>query len=195
VPCACLAPGSSSGPSGSLTNSRAQIHWEPDLPVARAPFEDVQVNWKQRLREAYVFVEHTGSYTRIAEAFEACSAALRAQGVEPSSAPFALYYDDPGKVAASQLRARACYPVAAPQTVQAPLACDVLDGTTVVYAFVGGPYSEVPQAYPALYAFMRSLNWAETGPVREVYLSDPAAVTSPDDLVCEVQIPAAQRRD
>jgi len=189
LPCACLAPGSSSGPSGSLTTSRAQIHWEPDLAVARAPFDDVQVNWKQRLREAYVFVEHTGSYTRMDAAFESCAAALRAQGVKPSGPPFALFYDDPGEVAAHALRARACYPVAAPQAAEAPLGYDVLDGTTVVYAFVGGPYPEVPRAYPALYAFMRGMSWVETGPLREVYLSDPT-VESPDDLVCEVQIPA-----
>jgi effector-binding domain-containing protein len=190
---ACVAPGSSSGAAGSLTSSRAAIHWEADLPVSRPPYDDVSVNWKQRLREAYVFVEHTGSYTRIGAAFEACETALRAQGVNPSGAPFALYFDDPGFVAPHALRSRACYPVAAPVQVRAPLGYDELDGTTVVYAFVGGPYADVPRAYPALYEFLRGLNWVENGPVREVYLVDPAGATSPDELVCEVQIPATQR--
>jgi effector-binding domain-containing protein len=113
--------------------------------------------------------------------------------VRPSGAPFALYYDDPGFVAPHALRARACYPVAAPVEVRAPLGFDALDGTTVVYAFVGGPYADVPRAYPALYEFMRGLNWVENGPVREVYLVAPGQAASPDELVCEVQIPATQR--
>jgi DNA gyrase inhibitor GyrI len=189
----CMGPGSSSGTAGSLTGARAEIHWEADLPVSRAPFEDVSVNWKQRLREAYVFVEHSGSYTRIAAAFEACEAALRAQGVRPSGAPFALFYDDPGYVAPHALRARACYPVTDRVEVRGPLGYDELDGTTVVYAFVGGPYAEVPRAYPALYEFMRGLNWVESGPIRETYLVAPSSVASTDELVCEVQIPAQPR--
>jgi effector-binding domain-containing protein len=59
----------------------------------------------------------------------------------------------------------------------------------VVYAVVGGPYPEVPRAYPGLSSYMRGMGWIEDGPVREIYLVAPGEVKSFDELLCEVQIP------
>jgi effector-binding domain-containing protein len=165
-----------------------------DLPVAQPPFHQVEVNWKQRLPVAYLYLESRGSYTQIGAVLEELHARMTELGVAPAGPPFGLYYDDPGRVAARDLRMRACYPVEGDARPPAPLARDVLPSTTVAYAFVGGAYPEVPRCYPALYGFMSELGWVENGPVREIYLVNPATVASYDALVTEVQIPATSSR-
>jgi effector-binding domain-containing protein len=188
---ACQATtGATSAPA---THARLAAVEQPDLPVARAPYDALKANWKQRLDQAYVFVEVRGDYRDIGRAIERAFAAADAASIEVVGPPFALYFDDPGKVAVDQLRARACLPVAKPIETHEPLGSDVLDSTTVVYAYVGGPYPEVPRAYPGLFAYMRELDWVESGPIREIYLQDPGKVASWDELVTEVQIPAARR--
>jgi AraC family transcriptional regulator len=182
---------------GSTSNVDGRRELAPlatDLAVARAPFDDVQVDWKQRIDQPYVFIEATGSYTGIGRLLERTFEACRAQGLEPSGPPFALYFDDPGRVPAEQLRMRACMPVSSAATPQSPLGYEVLESTTVAYAFVGGPYPEVPRAYPALFAFLRRLNWVEHGPVREIYLRNPGEVRDWSELVTEIQVPAAAAR-
>jgi AraC family transcriptional regulator len=164
---------------------------QTDLALSLAPFEHVEANWKQRLDQPYVYIELRGSYTEIGRTLERVDQALRAQAIEPSGPPFALYYDDPGQVAASELRSRACFPVSQRVDARAPLAFDVLPGTTVVYAYVAGPYPEVPRAYPGIYGYLAHMHWREAGPIREIYLVNPATVQSYDQLVTEVQIPAS----
>lgn len=178
-----------SGPDRNLPST-----FVADLPVAQAPFHDVKVDWKQRIDQPYVFLEARGSYTGIGQVLERVFAAASEQGVTPNGSPFALYYDDPGKVAPEKLRMRACLPVAAPLTPRGELEYAVLESTTVAYAFVGGAYPEVPRAYPALFAFLARLDWVENGPIREIYLVNPADVSDWSQLVTEVQIPAAQAR-
>ncbi len=165
-----------------------------DLAVARAPYQSVEVNWKHRLDEPYVYVETRGSYTQVGRALESLFAAVKDQSLEVSGPPFALYFDDPGRVPTSELRLRACVPVSAPTAPTPPLSYDVLPSTTVAYAYVAGPYPEAPRAYPAIYAYLSRMNWIENGPIREIYLRNPADVNDWDELVCEIQIPAGLTR-
>jgi effector-binding domain-containing protein len=167
---------------------------EFELQVARAPYETVDVNWKHRLDQPYAYVEARGSYTNVGRSLEALFAAARDQGLTASGPPFALYYDDPGRTPTSELRLRACLPVAAGVAVDGPLAYDVLPSTTVVYAYVAGPYPDAPRAYPALFAYLRQMSWVENGPIREVYLRNPGEVSDWNELVCEIQLPAGLAR-
>jgi effector-binding domain-containing protein len=167
---------------------------EFDLQVARAPFEQVDVNWKHRLDQPYVYVEALGSYTLVGRALDELFSAVRAQGVEASGPPFVLYYDDPGRKPTSELRLRACIPTSAGAAAALPLAYDVLPSTTVVYAYVAGPYPEAPRAYPALFSYLARMNWVENGPIREVYYRSPAEVKDWSELVCEIQLPAGMTR-
>ncbi len=164
--------------------------WEPDLPLSEPPYDVVHVNWKERLPQPYVYVEHRGNYTAVGPRLESMAAELAERGIRTSGPPFALYFDDPGTVPIEELYARACFPVESPGGVPAPLASDVLPGGTVVYAFVAGAYPEVPRTYPALYDYLGRFNWVENGPIREIYLVNPVGVSSYDELICEVQIPA-----
>ncbi|MEO6709696.1 MAG: GyrI-like domain-containing protein [Planctomycetota bacterium] len=180
-------------PAADLGARAPSILQEPDLALTMPPYSEVHANWKQRLDQPYVYVDWVGSYTGIGEALGKADQAVRAQHIEPSGPPFALYYDDPGTVATNALRARACFPVDSVVTPAAGLQYDVLESTTVVYAFVVGPYPEVPRAYPGLFEYMRSLSWSEAGPIRETYLVDPGGVSDWNQLVTEVQIPASMR--
>lgn len=168
----------------------AEPAWLPDLAVSEPPFDEVHVNWKDRLPSSYVFLDHLGSYTETGRLLMDVAAAMKDQELEPSGPPFALYYDDPGRVPTAQLRSRACFPVRSDVLPSAPLEQDVLPGGTVVYAFAAGAYPEVPRSYPALFGFMDGLGWVENGPIREIYLVNPAEARSFDELVTEVQVPA-----
>ncbi len=161
----------------------------PDVRVSHPPFEDVHVEWKHRLDQPYVYLEHRGSYLGTGALLPRLQRALLDQGLRPAGPPFALFYDDPGRVPIDELRSRACIPVDREFLPAAPLAFDVLPSTTVAYALVSGAYPEVPRAYPALFAYMAGLRWVEDGPIREVYLVEPGSVNDWSELRCEIQIP------
>lgn len=170
------------------------LEFQPDIPVSVAPFEDVAVNWKQRMARPYAFIEARGSYTGIGALLQEVSRLAAEQELPVDGPPFALYYDDPGSVPVSELRMRACLPLERPGNSREPLAESLLEDATVVYAFVGGPYPEVPRSYPALYRYMDELGWQEAGPIREVYMVNPATVADYAELVTEVQVPATSAR-
>jgi effector-binding domain-containing protein len=172
----------------------AGLDVQPDLAVSNPPFDEVHASWKHRIAQPYVYLEARGSYTRVGEHLGEAVRLAHEQGLEIAGPPFALYYDDPGKVASDELRMRACLPVAGPSGHKTPLVYDVLESTTVVYAFASGPYPEVPRIYPGMYAYLGELGWRENGPIRESYLVNPADVSDFSELVTEVQIPAAAAR-
>lgn len=172
----------------------AAVRAELELPVSSPPHEGLAAQWKERLDERYAYIELVGSYTETARALGGVLRELASRGVEPSGPPFALFFDDPARTNVSQLRSRACVPVGCDVELPLPYAIDVLPSALVVYGYVGGPYSDVPRAYPGLYAFMKKLGWAEAGPVREIYLVAPGSVRDWAELVTEVQIPAQPTR-
>jgi effector-binding domain-containing protein len=198
APMACQFPAGttdlSTQPGGSAAGFEQVHRFQPDLPLSVAPFSEVHATWKQRIDQPYVFVEFTGSYTGTGRMLPKVHEAMASRGLEPAGPPFALFYDDPGRVPVEQLRSRACVPVGGRVDTGSALSFDVLPSTTVVYAFAVGPYPEVPRAYPGLYAFMEAGGWVESGPIRETYLISPAEVASFDELVTEIQIPVAYGR-
>ncbi len=166
----------------------------PDLSISHPPYDRVQVGWKERLGEPYAFLEARGSYTGIGRLLEQLAGLAHEHGLAVGGPPFALYYDDPGQVPPAELRMRACLPLDGLQSLPAPLQGDVLESTTVVYAFVAGAYPDVPRSYPALFAYLSELGWRENGPIRESYLVNPATVSDFSELLTEVQIPAVSAR-
>lgn len=173
----------------------ARTVYAPDVQVTRPPYTEVHANWKQRLDQPYVFLEHRGDYRLAGKQFEALATAMRAAEITASGPPFILFYDDPAVVPIAELRARVCLPVSGPVDVSGTLRYELLPSTTVVYAVVSGPYPEVPRAYPGLYGYLQQMNWVEAGPLREIYLVQPGLESTWDELLCEVQIPATQKRN
>lgn len=166
------------------------------LPVTASSgrIETLDVNWKERLTQPYVYLEHRGDYRQLGEVMRRLFAEAQELGLDPEGgAPFALFYDDPGRVPVSELRARACFPVGDRPARLGALKFELLPRAMVVYARVPGAYPEVQRSYPPLFEYLRELGWQQGGPLREVYLVNPEDVTSYAELVTEVQIPWAAR--
>ncbi len=192
VSCSMFGTGSQGSVSPAVTiQGQSGPVYMPDLPVGAPPYTTVHASWKQRLDQPYVYIEHIGSYTETGALIPAVHRELLAQGMEADGAPFGLYYDDPASVPSSQLRSRACVPIKGLRSPQSPLAYEVLPSTTVAYAYVSGPYPEVPRAYPRVYQFLNTMNWVENGPIREIYLVAPLPGVPAEDLITEIQIPGA----
>jgi effector-binding domain-containing protein len=144
------------------------------------------------MSQPYVFLERRGDYRELGQAMRELLECATETGLEDTGAPFALFFDDPGRVPHGDLRARVCLPVAdRPSRLPDRLEFDVLPRSMVVYARVPGGYPEVASAYPALFEYLHELGWRQGGPVREVYLVNPLEVQSFDELLTEVQIPWA----
>jgi len=168
---------------------------QPSAPRARAvalgPTASVDANWKERLEQPYVFLEHVGDYRRLGETMALLEAQAEARGLPPDGPPFALFYDDPGLVDIDRLRARVCCPVVERPSGTDALQFDLLPRAMVVYARVEGAWTDVAEAYPALFAYLCELGWSQGGPVREVYLASPRGT----GVVTEIQIPWAARAE
>src|SRR6185503_14916175 len=101
----------------------------------------------------------------------------RLADVDASGPPFALFYDDPSRTPVDRLRARVCLPVRAGANAASGLQADLLPRALVAYTEVRGAYPELPRVYPALFGFLRDHGWEPSGPLREIYLVDPGAVS------------------
>lgn len=134
---------------------------------------------------------HTGDYTRLTDTYAKLFDLLDARDLtEKTRQMVAIFYDDPSKTAAANLRSFAA--VTAPKTVpcEAPLQpISLPTGPHAVLRFTG-PYSGLPAAYAYLYG-----DWlAQSGqhpsgqPSYEVYINSPRT-TDPADLVTEICLP------
>jgi len=159
-----------------------------DVPTSFAPFDVVHVQWKQRLAEPYIYLDHIGDYRQAGPRIAELMTQAADQGAPIAGPPFILFYDDPGITPASALRARIAIAIEGDFTARAPLYLDTLDGANVAYAAIGGPFPDVPRAYSGMLEYMASRGWAARSPIREIYLTSPAN-TPPSELVTEVQIP------
>lgn len=174
------APGPSAAPG---------LTYQTSLPVSDPPFDTLHASWVVRLEEGYVYMDHYGSYTDTAAHLPTLIREMRVQGIEPSGPPFCLFYDDPAATPRDQLRSRACVPIEGIRSPKTPLAYDVLPAVSVAYAYVSGPYPEVPRAYPRLFQWMAERNWIANGPIREEYIVPPSRASKPSDYLCQIQIP------
>jgi effector-binding domain-containing protein len=151
----------------------------------------LEANWKERLEQPYVYLEKRGDYRDLGEAMHRLLEEARALGLRGDGPPFALFFDDPGKVALSELRARVCFPVGERPAGTGALQYELLPRAMVVYARVPGAHAAVAHAYPALFSYLRELGWRPGGPVREVYLMKEGE--NSEEFVTEVQIPWTAR--
>lgn len=165
------------------------------IPASGGLAQHVEANWKERLAQPYLFLEQHGDYRRLGDGMRRLFAAAEGLGIEPGGVPFALFFDDPGRVPVDELRARVCLPVNERPGRLGELQYDILPRAMVVYARVPGAYPEVPRSYPALFSYLHELGWSQGGPVRELYLVNPLDVSAHSELVTEVQIPWAARAE
>src|SRR5262245_13949809 len=134
--CACAAPRTLDDAVHAAPETSAQ---PIQVPGAKAD-QVVEANWKERLAQPYVYLEHHGDYRRLGDAMRALFQQAQELGIASTGAPFALFYDDPGQVSVEALRARACLPVADRPARLSGLEYDVLPRSMVAYARVPGAY-------------------------------------------------------
>jgi effector-binding domain-containing protein len=183
-----------------VASRRAQPDPLTDMRPPAAPSSSsgasapIEANWKERREQPYVFLERRGDYRDLGQSMDRLLAEVHSLGLRGDGAPFALFLDDPGKVALVELRSRVCLPIADRPAELGTLRYEVLPRAMVVYARVQGPHASVALAYPALFSYLRTLGWQPGGPVREVYLSGPERA-APGELVTEIQIPWIARSE
>ncbi|QDU67544.1 GyrI-like domain-containing protein [Engelhardtia mirabilis] len=174
----------------SLLGTSSTLNMQTSNAMRSAPVGvAVEVDWKERLDQPYVFLELLGDYSETRRYLETLAKHAYSQGVAPSGPPFALFYDDPARVAPIDRRSRICLPVTGPIQVAGPLGYDILPSEPVVYGFVRGAYRDLENAYGGVFEYMGARSWVLTGPIREIYLTDPGTVRGPEELLAELQMP------
>jgi effector-binding domain-containing protein len=183
---------------GTLLLLPAACAAAPEQQVPAASFSgaaETGPNWKERLAERYVYLEHRGDYRKSGSTMRELLRLARESGLRASGPPFALFYDDPGLVALGDLRSRLCLPLSDVGPAPSGLAMDVLPQATVAYEFIRGSYSAVPRAYPGLLAYLGEHGWRQRGPIRVIYWVNPGSAPSLEELVAEVQVAWAPASD
>lgn len=188
VSSACAAVGT--GRAVGVREASAEIPTTPDILGSLDAPDAAPTSWKERLAASYVYLEERGDYRDLGDAMRRLLNLVEVSDVEPSGAPFTLFFDDPGEVPVQELRARVCIPVGR-RPVDAPpaLGFDTLPRAMVLYTRVRGSYADVPRVYPTLFRALQERGWAAAGPIRESYLVNPSSVASVEELITEVQIP------
>ena len=180
--------------STSADPGQDETRWvyNSDLAISHPPFEEVHCNWKDRIDQSYVYLEHVGPYARTGALIPEVHRILNTQRIKPAGPPFSLFYDDPGSKPPGELRSRACVPVGPWTRPARPLSKDALPSRTVAYAVAAGPYPGVPACYPGIFGYLSRMNWKLSGPIREIYMVPPSEVTGYEGLLCEVQMPVSR---
>jgi len=149
---------------------------------------NVRCNWKERMAQPYVYLEHQGDYRGVHDVIRRIL--QLGIGMQVSGPPFVLYFNDPARTPATELVSRICLPVLnRPQKLPEPMNYEVLPRAMVVYAEVPGSYDKAGRSYGALFEYMSGLGWEKAGPLREIYLVNPATAPSPEELLAEIQLP------
>ena len=78
--------------------------------------------------------------------------------------------------------------LAAPYPELKTATIDTIGAETVAWCEHTGPYEELGLAYHAIFAWMQQYGHQQIGPMREIYLNDPAD-TPPESLRTEVMVP------
>jgi len=178
--CACQSTTPANQDRADTTDGVPTRTWSGETP-----------RWKERLETPYLFLDHTGDYRGLGTSIRALQGLARAGGAQPSGDLFGLFYDDPASTPIHALRSRVCLPVAPGSIAPTGLGIDVLPRKTVAYVQVSGPYDQVGRGIADLFEYLQRMGWVPAGPVREVYLVNPGAVSNPDQLITEIQLPWA----
>jgi effector-binding domain-containing protein len=107
-------------------------------------------------------------------------------GLIPAGPPFILYFEMEMR---EDFEMEVCAPVMGEGQGEGEIQYRVVPGGKFVSTTHVGPYDQVGGAYEALVSYARDKGFKMTMPAREVYLTDPNQVKSPEENVTEVLIP------
>lgn len=136
-------------------------------------------------------IDHTGSYMAIDHAMGQLFAELVTRNALPAQpAMIGLFFDDPDLGPESQLRSRACLPIADSVAITAPLVETVLRGGLYARLSYTGPYADMRGAYRWLLGTWLPASGYEPddAPIFEAYLNDPREVPQ-SQLRTDIHLP------
>jgi len=143
---------------------------------------------------AVLCLPFTGPYDQTGEKVDEVIAWLLRAGHPYSGAPFAIYYDDPEKVAADKLRAEVCLPVEEKCEGDFEVARKEVPGCEVACAVHVGPYDAIKPLYGEIFAWIQQNGYkpvAELG-CREVFKKILGDVDTAAELETEIQVPVVK---
>jgi effector-binding domain-containing protein len=108
-------------------------------------------------------------------AFTAVAAALCARGTPPSGQAFAYYPTPPG----ATIDVEAGFTVTQPVEASGEVVPSQLPAGTLVTTTHVGPYEALGETYQALSQWATEHGWTASGPMWEVYLTDPQIEPDP----------------
>lgn len=106
-------------------------------------------------------------------------------GATINGAPMVLYYENEAK---EQADMEVALPVSGKLVVDEAFQVRTLEPMSVLSTIHKGPFHEVAPVWQRLYEHLAQEGYEQTGPGREVYLSDPKEVDE-SELLTELQIP------
>lgn len=142
----------------------------------------------QDVRETLVYSSRqvlTDFFNELPKLFRNLLDEILAKGGVCAGAPVILYYDDfnQANFNPQKVDMEVAWPVADPK-----LANSTLPAVRVATCTYVGPYDGLEKAYGAVFSWINDNGYKTKLPTREIYLNDPA-VTPPEQLVTEIQIP------
>ncbi|WP_417584697.1 AraC family transcriptional regulator [Pelagibacterium sp.] len=140
-------------------------------------------------------IDHRGSYMEIDHAMgRLFSELVVRQAVPEVPEMIGLFFDDPDLGPETELRARACLPIAQTVTVDAPLVETHLRGGLYARLNYTGPYADMRSAYRWLLGtwLPRSGYEPDDAPIFEAYLNDPRVVPQ-NQLRTDIHLPLRDR--
>jgi AraC family transcriptional regulator len=155
-----------------------------------------QVEIVKRPARRVVGLEHRGAYSSIGGTFDRLGSALEARGLWPEAIEFlAVYFDDPGEVAESNLRAVAGIAVRKGLALPEGFAEAKLASGQHAVLTLSGPYDGLPAAWAWIYRewLPASEFDARKAAPFEIYRNMPGEVP-PAELRTEICVPVAKRR-
>ncbi len=134
----------------------------------------------------------TGPYSETGTSFAEIMTWFTAKKIEPTGAPFGIFYDDPTKVMSESTKYEVCFPVIAQTKGDEKVMVKKLDPIQVATTIYTGPYDKIGETYGKLFAWIGMNKYQVVGAPREIYLNDPAKVPA-ESLKTKIAIPIAAK--
>jgi len=146
--------------------------------------EDKMPEFKRFPTTRVASVTEVGPFSEaIPRGFRRLFAWLDVQNLQPLGPSLGIFYDDPAKVPAEQLRSELCVPVAPEAQGSGDVQVKEIaefEAATIVYQ----GDANITRAYNEVYDWLRAQGYRDNGPAYEVYLSQPG-----EELRAEIYVP------
>jgi AraC family transcriptional regulator len=139
------------------------------------------------------FIYHKGGFEKIPEYLGEVVEWLIDKGLEIREPVYGVYYNSPLEVSDDELEWEVGASFVGDAEGEGKIQVQIIPEQEVVSTIFKGPYAEASSAYLFLYEYTVDKGLQITGPVKEIYLNSPEAV-SESELMTEVQIPVLKKR-